>query len=282
MIREIYGKKIGMTQIFDESGNLCGVTLITIDPVCLLEKVDYPGKSVARIGCFKVEENKLSKVKKPQLGYFSKLGLSPYKQIKEVEIDAKADFSFLEKKEPSNPGQGIEESEQESKGNKEIPADAESEVRLEEAPKEENLDQTNEDSSSELSGADPDSVSAGNSAEPVDLRLIGVEMFTEGDIVDVRSKTKGKGFTGGMKRYNWKGQPGAHGSNMHRRPGSIGSSAYPARVMKGKHMPGHMGDEYRVSKNLKVVKIDTDSNLLFVKGSIPGSRGTVVKVKKVK
>jgi len=282
MIREIYGKKIGMTQVFDERGNLCGVTLIEVDPVCLLEKVDYPSKSVARIGCFKVEEKKLSKVKKPQLGYFSKVGVSPYKQIKEVEIDADADFSFLEKKDQAAVGLEVKESVQDSEENKKNDADADSEGQVNESPKEENVDQAKEDSPSESSDAVTDPVQEVNDSQPVDPRLIGVEMFSEGDIVDIRAKTKGKGFTGGMKRYNWKGQPGAHGSNMHRRPGSIGASAYPSRVMKGKHMPGHMGDDYRVSKNLKVVKIDLDSNLLFVKGSIPGCRGTVVKVKKVK
>ncbi|RKY37731.1 MAG: 50S ribosomal protein L3, partial [Candidatus Omnitrophota bacterium] len=84
MIKEIIGKKIGMTQIFDQEGKLIGVSVVEVEPVCLLEKVDYPTKKAVKIGCFKIDEEK---VKKPQLGYFNKLGVKYYKMIKEVSYD---------------------------------------------------------------------------------------------------------------------------------------------------------------------------------------------------
>ena len=84
MIKEIFGKKIGMTQIFDEAGDLIGVTLVEVEPACVLEKIDHPKGAKAKIGCFKVQEK--NKLTKPIMGYFKKLGVSPYKLVQEVEI----------------------------------------------------------------------------------------------------------------------------------------------------------------------------------------------------
>ncbi len=208
MIREILGKKLGMTQIFDEEGNLVAVTVIEIEPACILEKIKYPTKEKVKIGCFKVPESKINKVKKPILGYFKKIGVSPYRVIKEVDFDD---------------ADGIE-------------------------PKKE----------------------------------IGVEIFSEGELVDVRGRTKGRGFQGGMKRWGWAGQPASHGSMTHRRIGSAGASTFPGRIIKGHHMPGHMGNENRTIKNLKVIKVDKENNLLFLKGAVPGYNGATVLVRKVK
>ena len=94
MIREIYGKKIGITQMFDEEGNLIATTLIEVEPVYALEKVDYPSKTKLKIGCFKVEEAKVARVKKPRKGYFDKLKVSPYKLVREVDVESGVDFSF--------------------------------------------------------------------------------------------------------------------------------------------------------------------------------------------
>jgi large subunit ribosomal protein L3 len=204
MIKEIFGKKIGMTQIFNEDGDLVGVTLVEIEPACILEKVEYPTKTKVKIGCFKVEEKKIDKIKKPILGYFNKLGVSPYKLIREVE--------------PS--GEEIESKKE-----------------------------------------------------------VGIEIFDKGDIVDVRAKTKGRGFAGGMKRHNWRGQPASHGSTTHRRIGSAGTTTYPGRILKGHRMPGHMGNVYRTIRNLEILNVDKEKGLIFIKGSVPGSRGTVVKIK---
>ena len=206
MIREIFGKKIGMTEIFDDKGDLIGVTLVEVEPACILEKIDYPKKTVAKIGCFKLADNRVAKVKKPVAGYFSKLGVSPYKLVREVDVT----------------GEEIE-------------------VKKE----------------------------------------IGIEMFNEGDMVDIQGKTKGRGFAGGMKKHGWSGQPGSHGSTTHRRIGSAGASAYPSKIIKGLNMPGHMGNVNRTVKNVKIVKVDAEKQLLFIKGSVSGARGTVLKIKKL-
>jgi len=107
-----------------------------------------------------------------------------------------------------------------------------------------------------------------------------VEVFQEGDMVDVSGVTKGKGFQGVMKRHKFAGGPATHGSMFHRAPGSIGSSAYPSRVRKNKRMPGHMGSKRRTVQNLEVVGVRKEDNLLLIRGAIPGSKGSLVYVKK--
>ena len=107
-----------------------------------------------------------------------------------------------------------------------------------------------------------------------------VEVFQEGDMVDVSGVTKGKGFQGVMKRHKFAGGPASHGSMFHRAPGSIGSSAYPSRVRKNKRMPGHMGSKRRTVQNLEVVGVRMEDNLLLIRGAIPGSKGSLVYVKK--
>lgn len=205
MVREIFGKKLGMTQVFTEDAKLVGVTVIEVEPACVLEKISYEKETKVKLGCFKVDEKK---VKKPAKGYFSKVGADNYSMIKEVSIDSE---------------EGIE-------------------------PK----------------------------------TVVDVDLFQEGDIVDVRSKSKGKGFQGGMKRHGWAGQPKSHGSTMHRRLGSAGACTFPGKIIKGINMPGHMGNEFVTIKNLKIVKIDKEKQVLFVKGSVPGARNSVVRIKKVK
>ena len=107
-----------------------------------------------------------------------------------------------------------------------------------------------------------------------------VDIFKPGDYVDVTGTSKGKGFQGGMKRWHWAGGPETHGSTSHRRVGSIGSTTTPGRVLKGHHMPGHMGDERVTTQNVLVVKVMPEQNLLVVKGSIPGAAAGYVIVKK--
>lgn len=262
MVKEIYGKKIGMTQIFNEEGDLLATTLLEVEPVYILEKVDSPSGTKARIGVFKIDEKKLGKVKNPILGYFKKLGVVPCKLIREVGVQEDASFSFEEK-----PVKESQSSKEEPK--KEQPqANKEGQVSLEDTT------QAIPEASQEVSGQEA-------KEEKRNPREVGIEIFSEGELVDVRAKSKGKGFTGGMKRHNWAGQPGSHGSTMHRRPGSIGSSAYPSRVIKGRNMPGHMGNAFVTIKNLKVLKVDKEKNILFLRGSIPGSRGSIVRIKKI-
>ncbi|MBI5193154.1 MAG: 50S ribosomal protein L3 [Nitrospirae bacterium] len=107
-----------------------------------------------------------------------------------------------------------------------------------------------------------------------------VEIFKEGDLIDVTGVTKGKGFQGVMKRHKFAGGPATHGSMFHRAPGSIGSSAYPSRVRKNKRMPGQMGNKQRTIQNLEVVGVRREDNLLLIRGAVPGSPGTIVVVKK--
>ena len=110
-----------------------------------------------------------------------------------------------------------------------------------------------------------------------------VDLFTEGDFVDVSGISIGKGFQGSMKRWHWKGGPRTHGSTSHRRVGSIGSTTTPGRVWKGHNMPGHMGAEKVTIQNLKVVRVDLANNILLIEGGVPGFKnGYLVITKAVK
>ncbi len=106
------------------------------------------------------------------------------------------------------------------------------------------------------------------------------DLFSEGDLVDVTGVSKGKGFAGHIKRHHFSSGPKTHGSDHHREPGSIGPGTTPGRVYKGVRMAGHMGAERVTTKKVKVVGADADRNLLLVKGSLPGSRGSLILVKK--
>jgi large subunit ribosomal protein L3 len=109
-----------------------------------------------------------------------------------------------------------------------------------------------------------------------------VDIFKAGDFVDVTGRSKGKGFQGGMKRWNWSGGPMTHGSTSHRRVGSIGSTTSPGRVWKGHHMPGHMGDCRVTVQNLRVIKVDPENNLILVEGAVPGAKNGNVTVRSAK
>ena len=109
---------------------------------------------------------------------------------------------------------------------------------------------------------------------------IGADVFEPGDYVDVIGKTKGRGFQGVVKRWNFGGGRGSHGSGgWRRRPGSIGAGSTPGHVIKGKHMPGHMGQASRTVQNLEIIQVQTDDNLLLVKGAIPGANGDYVVIR---
>ena len=111
---------------------------------------------------------------------------------------------------------------------------------------------------------------------------VKVDVFAAGDAVDVVGTSIGKGFQGGMKRWHWKGGKRTHGSTSHRRPGSIGSSTTPGRVIRGHHMPGRMGGDIVTIQNLEVVKIDPENNLLVVEGAVPGPTNSLLVIKKAK
>ncbi len=109
---------------------------------------------------------------------------------------------------------------------------------------------------------------------------VTVDIFNKGDKVSVTGISKGKGFQGVMKRHNYRGGPGSHGSMFNRAPGSIGSSSYPSRVWKNKGLPGHMGSEKTTTKNIEVVDVKKEQNLLIVKGAVPGANGGYLIIRK--
>jgi large subunit ribosomal protein L3 len=122
-------------------------------------------------------------------------------------------------------------------------------------------------------------VSEGEEATSVGDKVL-VDIFTANDVVEVIGRSKGRGFAGFVKRHGFGGGRATHGSMFHRAPGSIGASAYPSRVIKGTRMAGHMGNAQETIKNLRVVAVDTENNLLMIRGAVPGPNGAYVLVKK--
>ncbi|MDR1088217.1 MAG: 50S ribosomal protein L3 [Coriobacteriales bacterium] len=108
---------------------------------------------------------------------------------------------------------------------------------------------------------------------------INLEGFVDAGKVDVSGVSKGKGFAGVIKRHNFQGGRASHGSHFHRAPGSVGQCASPSRVFKGKKLPGHMGTDTVTVKNLQVVKVDVEQNLLLIKGAVPGGKGAILRVR---
>jgi large subunit ribosomal protein L3 len=113
-------------------------------------------------------------------------------------------------------------------------------------------------------------------------QTLDVSLFEVGELVDVTGVSKGQGFTGTIARHNFKRGPKTHGSNNYRQPGSIGAGTTPGRVFKGTKMGGHMGDEQVTVKKLRVVKVDTERNLILIKGAVPGARNALLLVRKAK
>lgn len=111
--------------------------------------------------------------------------------------------------------------------------------------------------------------------------ILSIESLNKGDIVKLTATSKGKGFAGSVKRWSFAGGPASHGSKFHRVPGSSGNRTWPGRVMPGKKFPGHLGSEVVTVKNVEIVDINTNENVLLVKGPVPGSRNTLVKLVRV-
>src|SRR5579862_8247455 len=109
-----------------------------------------------------------------------------------------------------------------------------------------------------------------------------VDRFAPGELVDITGISKGKGFAGAVKRWHFRGGDESHGSMHHRAPGGIGASSFPSRVWPGQHFPGHMGNAQVTAKNLRVVKVDADENLLLVRGAVPGPAGSYIEIRKAK
>ena len=204
MQKVVYGKKIGMTQIFDENGVAIPVTAIEVEPLTVVAKktADKDGYNAIVVSFGSIKEKNANK---PQKGVFAKAGVEVQKYLKEIKVE------------------NVDEYEIGSK--------------------------------------------------------ISVDVFSAEDKVDVQGTSKGKGFQGVIKRHGQHRGPMGHGSMYHRRPGSMGSTTTPGRVFKGKTLPGHMGSQTSTILNLDVVKVDTDKNVILVKGSVPGAKKSIVRVR---
>ena len=204
MVSTILGRKLGMTQIFDEDDNFVPVTVILAGP-CTVSQVktkETDGYEAVQIGFGAL---KPKHVNKPMAGHFAKACVEPMKYLREVRVNDASQYSCGDK--------------------------------------------------------------------------VTVEAFADVKAVDVTGTSKGKGFQGTVKRWNFSRGPMAHGSRNQREPGSIGQCAYPARVRKGLHMAGHMGDERVTVKNLKLVRVDAEQNLMLVKGAVPGGKDAIVSIR---
>jgi len=204
MILSILGKKVGMTQIFDETGAVVPVTVIEAGPCPVLQvkTVEKDGYNALQIG---FSDRRVKRTNKPLTGMFKKAGVSPKRFVREIPTDG-----------------------EEHK--------------------------------------------VGDS--------ITVDVLKDIKFVDVIGTSKGKGFQGAVKVWHFHGQPASHGAMGHRVVGSIGSSAYPSRVLKGLHMAKHMGNVRVQARGLKVVKVIPEKNLVLVRGAVPGFNGSFVIVKK--
>ncbi|SKC35238.1 50S ribosomal protein L3 [Maledivibacter halophilus] len=203
-MKGLIGKKIGMTQIFTEEGNVVPVTVVEAGPnhVTQIKTVENDGYTAIQVG---FEDRKSKRVNKPATGHFEKAGVTPKRIIKEFEVEDVNGFNL---------GQEIK-----------------------------------------------------------------ADIFELGEKVDVSGISKGKGTQGTIKRHNQSRGPETHGSKYHRGPGSLGASSYPARVFKGENMAGRMGNEKTTVQNLEVVKVDSERNLLLIKGAVPGPKGGIITIK---
>ncbi len=207
----IFGKKVGMTQVFDENGMVHAVTVVDTSGchITQVKTADKEGYAAIQVG---INERKPQNMSKAMSGHLKKAGVAPLMQFGEIRFDDNQDMTQFK---------------------------------------------------------------AGQ-------RLMA-SMFATGDIIDVIGVTKGRGFTGVMKRLNFHGKHATHGTSKYfRHGGSNGSNTFPGRVLKNKGMPGHYGNENVTVPNLKIIDVKGDENLILVKGAIPGPNGRVVCLRTTK
>ena len=204
MKKGIYGKKLGMTQIFTEDGLVVPVTVVEVEPCVVIRKktVETDGYNAIQIATGEVKEKHMNK---PDKGQFDKVKLAYKKYIRELRLD--------------------------------------------------NIDEVN----------------VGDELK--------ADVFTAGEFVDVQGVSKGKGFQGVIKRHGQHIGPKGHGSMYHRRPGSMGPTSSPGRVFPGKKLPGHTGKDTVTVQHLEVVRVDMDKNVILIKGSVPGYKNALVRIK---
>lgn len=204
----ILGKKLGMTQVFDEAGDVVPVTVLQAGPCIVVQKKtsEKDGYEAVQLGFDEIPEKKASKKPKALLGHFKKKNVKPFRYLKEFRV----------------------------------PKDAAFEVG----------------------------------------QVVTVESFQAGEHVKVTGVSKGKGFQGVIKRHGKAGGPASHGSRFHRTTGSIGQRTSPGEVFKNMKLPGHLGDETVTVKNLKIVQIRAQENLILVRGAVPGAKNNLVVIRK--
>ncbi len=201
----LIGRKLGMTQIFDDAARAIPVTVIEAGPcrVAQIKTLERDGYSAIQLAFGELKENKLNK---PQLGHLRKAQVGPHRHLVELRVADASQFQV---------GQ--------------------------------------------------------------ELRA---DVFESGELTDVVGTSKGKGFSGVYKRHNFGGAPATHGTERkHRVPGAVGACATPSRVFKGQKMPGRLGHDRVTILNLEIVKVDSERNLLLVKGAVPGPNGGLVVVR---
>lgn len=204
MKKGIYGKKLGMTQIFTDDGLVIPVTVVEVEPCVVIRKktVETDGYNAIQVATGEVKEKHMNK---PDKGQFDKVKLAYKKYVRELRLD--------------------------------------------------NIDDVN----------------VGDELK--------ANVFAAGEFVDVQGISKGKGFQGVIKRHGQHRGPMSHGSMYHRRPGSMGPTSSPGRVFKGKKLPGHTGKDTVTVQHLEVVRVDMDKNVILIKGSVPGYKNALVRIK---
>jgi len=206
MVTGIIGKKVGMTQLFDNDGTVHPATVLKAGPcvVAQVKTAQSDGYEAVQLGFV---EAKPTKENKAMQGHFKKAGVPPTRVRREVKLKADG--------EPAKPGDQVT-----------------------------------------------------------------VSIFADGERVDVIGTSRGKGFQGVVKRHHFAGGRATHGSMFHRAPGSIGASSYPSRVVRGMRMGGHMGAGRVTVRNVKVLRVDAENNLLLIEGSVPGGPNGIVLIRK--
>ncbi|MFN3648609.1 MAG: 50S ribosomal protein L3 [Armatimonadota bacterium] len=217
MVKSILGRKVGMTQIFDEQGRAVPVTVVEAGPCVVTQKktVESDGYEAIQVGygTAKPVRQKGAKghgrghLNRPEGGHLTKNNLPPLRHLREIRMAGVADMNIGDE--------------------------------------------------------------------------IRVDVFNQGDLVDVTGTSKGKGFAGVVKRYHWHGADMTHGSMIHRKPQSAGATDA-ARIFKNVGRPGHMGHERVTVKRLRVVRVDTDRNVLLIRGAVPGPNGTLLTIREAK
>jgi large subunit ribosomal protein L3 len=199
----LLGNKIGMTQIFDESGNIIPVTILKVGP-CVITQIKTQlkdGYNSIQVGYGSVANKSLTQ---PELGHLQKSNIQPLKYLKEFRINETNNFEI---------GQ-----------------------------------------------------------------VLNVSEFSPGQLVNIRGKSVGKGFSGLQKRYSFSRGPMTHGSKNHRAPGSIGMGTSPGRVLPGKKMAGQVGNKIATIAKLKIIKVNLEENIIVIKGSVPGKPGNLLSI----